>query len=428
MPLRTPASLSHHWWLLIGLRWLSIAGQLAAIFVADRVLGISLPLRELLAVVCGQLLFNGWSLYRLPRDAEHPIRPETLALAFTSDILALALQLYLTGGAHNPFASLFLVPIAIAGAMLPVGYTAGLVILTLFLYRSLMEGFRPLAEPAVPLPGGLSLHELGMAINFVISAVLIAGFVSLLAYRLRESQRELARARERSLRQEQILGLGTLAAGTAHELGTPLNTIAVLAAELKDTAPDACREDVALLERQVGVCKAILSNLVRQVRGMDLADDEVSPEVFMDSISNKFRILKPEIKVGYSIEMRDGEARIHVGGVLEQAVLNVLNNAADVSPQAVDCRIDVGEGQCRLDILDRGPGFTEQVLAQAGERIVSTKSGQGMGIGLLLSHATLERYGGDLSYHPRPGGGAIARIRLPLCGHPPLSPEGADDD
>lgn len=401
---------------LIGLRWVAIAGQSLAVGIVHGHLEMTIPLLPLFLILLGQVLFNLVSMRMLIRSRPGVIREDHLALQFTFDTLALAAMLFFTGGAFNPFSSLFLVPLAIAAVMLPLAYTCALVILTVFLYRSLMENSIPLPDPPAVLASSLSLHLAGMWINFIISACLIAGFVCYQAYRLRASSRELRDMREQNLRQEQILALGVLAAGTAHELGTPLATMAVVTADLEHDVPEPLKEDVRLLQQQIGVCKETLARLVREVREGRLETVAVPVAEFISRVLHHFELLRPAVRVDAGDGGRSVRALLPVSRQLEQAILNFLNNAADVSPQDVAMQVSASDGRVVMDVMDRGPGFSPAILRQAGNRIVGTPEDEtgGMGIGLLLSNATIEGQGGVVRVSVREGGGSLVRVILPV--------------
>lgn len=399
---------------LIGLRWLAIAGQSVAVGVVHLYLGMALPLEPLFLVLLAQVAFNSGSMWFLANRRPGEFRDDHLALQLSFDTLALAVMLYFTGGSFNPFVSLFLVPLAIAAVMLPPAYTCGLVILTVFLYGSLMDSSIPLADPPSAMTSRLSLHLFGMWVSFIISACLIAGFVAYLSARLRQSLQALRNMREQYLRQEQILALGTLAAGTAHELGTPLATMAVVMADLEQDVPEAFKPDIRLMQQQIGLCKEALSRLVQEVRHGQAEARWMTVNDFVHRILRDFSLLHPAVRVDWQAAPLPEKAGFRVDRQLEQALLNLLDNAADASPGQVSLRAVIREGAACLEIADRGPGFPESLLRDAGQRTVSAEASAGMGIGLLLSNATVERHGGEVRVAAREGGGTRLTVIIPL--------------
>lgn len=408
---------------LFWLRCLAIIGQITTILAVNFGLKMPLPLLPMLSAIVALSVVNIYTARRVQQAKQgRVISEQFLAAQLTIDIMALAILLYFSGGAFNPFVSLFLVPLAIASAILPIGYTVCLVVLTIFLYASLMTDSMPLP----PAPDGLeevvSLHIFGMWINFVISASLIAGFISFLSSKIRASDHQLARTRESQLRQEQILALGTLAAGTAHELGTPLSTIAILVTELEQQLPSQTstevRDDFALLRQQVNQCKQILSGMLQKV---ELATTQqfslISATQLVNNVLEKFQLLRPMVVVKVPKLIEHSSPLLACDATLEQALLNLLNNAADASAEHVEIRLSHNQQQAMIDICDKGLGFPQEVLTVRGTEFISTKGEQGMGIGLFLANATLERLGGDVVFLPREGGGVIARVILPIHCH-----------
>lgn len=405
---------------LFWVRSLAIFGQLITVVIVHFGLAMPLPLLPILSTIAMLATVNLYTGRRL-QQAQHGrvVSDQFLAAQLTIDVMALAVLLYFSGGAFNPFVSLFLLPLAIASAILPIGYTVSLVILTVFLYANLMIDNIPLPPAPVVLEEIVSLHIFGMWINFVISASLIAGFISYLSSKIRAFDFQLARTRESQLRQEQILALGTLAAGTAHELGTPLSTIAVLAAELEDqlavTSSTEIQEDFVLLRQQVGQCKQILGGMLQKV---ELAKTQpfslISAAQLVANVLEKFQLLRPMVVVKVPNIIHHSSPLVACDATLEQAILNLLNNAADASSEYVELRLSYTNQKVIIDICDKGLGFPQEILTLKGSEFISSKGEHGMGIGLFLANATLERLGGDVVFLPREGGGVIARVILPI--------------
>ena len=410
---------------LFYLRCLAIVGQTITILSVHFLLLMPLPLWPMFATIMVLVIVNMDVARRLQHAQQgKTISEQFLATQLTIDVMALAVLLYFSGGAFNPFVFLFLLPLAIASAILPMGYTVGLVLLTIVLYANLMTDNVPLPPAPPQLEQVVSLHIFGMWINFVLSASLIAGFITYLSNKIRASDFQLARNRESQLRQEQILALGTLAAGTAHELATPLSTIAVLAAELEQQLPIQAtiemRDDVQLLRQQVGQCKQILSSMLQRVElAKTQAFSLISASQLITNVLEKFQLLRPMVAVKSSNISQSFSSLIACDATLEQALLNLLNNAADASSEHVEIKLSHTNQKVIIDICDKGLGFPQEVLTVRGTEFISTKGEQGMGIGLFLANATLERLGGDVVFLPREGGGVIARVMLPIHSQEP---------
>jgi len=413
------------------LRSIEIAGQLATIGVAVFWLGLALPLAPMLSVVGALLVLLLLTWVRLRWGG--PVREAELFAQLLVDVAALALLIYFTGGATNPFVSLFLLPLSVAAALLSAPQAWAMAFVTVACYTLLLEYYVPLPgmEQEAPLTtlvsggrhalhmhggGQFGLHVLGMWLNFVISAALITFFVQRFAQTLRARERELSRAREEALRNERIVALGTLAAGTAHELGTPLATVAVVAAELEEEFagdPDLAPQ-LALIRTQVGQCKAVLQRLVESVEQLpQQVAQEVSLPAFLKQVAERWRLLWPAMALTLSSAVGP-EVRIRTDDTLEQALLNLLNNAARVSAAGVELAAVVEGEEAVLRILDRGPGLARETIEAAGKRFLMPPSGEGLGIGLYLANATIERFKGRVAMHNRLGGGAVTEVRLPL--------------
>ncbi|MCP5159329.1 MAG: HAMP domain-containing histidine kinase [Gammaproteobacteria bacterium] len=363
-------------------------------------------------------LFLGWALLAfaaLQRSArrEKPVTTWELFAYLQLDVLALALLLFFSGGASNPFVSLLLLPLIIAAAaLLPTGQVWATTVFTVAIYTGLMFHYLPLPGALSGHGSGFEAHLWGMWLVFVISALLIAGFVARLATALRNQERQVAQLRERALRDEQILTLGMFAAGAAHELGTPLSTIAVLARELELLHGEEglpLREDLRTLRQQVEVCKSILGDLLRSA---DLASDRETVQtldVLLEYTRNRWQLIRPQVSLRISCTGSPPPPAIAAPQTISQTLISLLNNAADACPAGVDLTGYWNQQHVIIEIRDQGPGLADR----AGEAFFSTKSG-GAGIGLLLANAALERLGGQVRLLRHPQGGTCTRIDLPV--------------
>jgi two-component system sensor histidine kinase RegB len=276
-------------------------------------------------------------------------------------------------------------------------------------YALLLVVFEPLAV-ADPV-AATRMHLAGMWFNFLISAALIAFFVTRMHAALRARDRELADLREKQLRDERIVALGTQAALAAHELATPLATIQTTAHELAGefaNDPDI-GADCRLLEKQAQACKAILTRLAARAQDGEPATQPL--DAWLAALLERWQVLRPDAQLVATLPADPRDFAPPDG--LEQAILNVLNNAADAAAAPVEFSAATDAGALVIDIADRGPGFTPEQKAQAGRVLFSGKPGRGWGVGLALTHASLERAGGSLTLTERDGGGTRVRIRLP---------------
>lgn len=431
---------------LVGLRYVVVAllaGSLAAMYFW---LALPLPLAPAIVCLAVLLLINGAIHWRLPQ----PIGEAALFGNLVAEVLALTALFYFVGGSTNPLVSLYLLPLTFAANLLPRRHTWALALLAVVGYSLLLVWYVPLeaaaAAPAAELHddgahaghgtapdatgGGVhgdlhagahgasfGMHVLGMWVIFAVSAGLIAHYLSSLARSLRERDRQLAAAREETLRGERIVALGTLAAGAAHELGTPLATMSVLAEDmaLRHGDNEELAADVADLQTQLGRCKEIIGKLADAAgasRGEEVAAQDAD-RLLEETIAN-WQLIRPAVAVDYRWQGPSPAPRLVAERTLGQALVNLLNNAADASPGGVEIRAGASEAGVVIDILDRGGGLAPEIAAHAGEPFFTTKAAHGgMGIGLFLANATIERFGGRVLLFNRPEGGACTRVTLP---------------
>jgi two-component system sensor histidine kinase RegB len=350
------------------------------------------------------------------------------------DLVGLSGLLFFTGGATNPFVFLLLPSVAIAAMTLPVRWVAGVGALAIAAYSMLMVSFIPL--PLADPQRAASLHLSGMWFTFVVATLMISWLIVRMTRALRERDAELASVREKALRDERVLAMGALAAGAAHELGTPLATLAVLASEIEADARlgAEAHADLQLMREQIAYCKRIITRLTVQAGAERV--EQVEPlrcDTWLEGLYEDWHALRdfPNSefrKVGAASSGRfrpdglptDGmkctvagmAPLIVVDPALDQAVINLLDNALRAGAP-VALALDWNEQRLRIVISDQGPGFSPQVLNQAG-RIPFPASATGSGIGLILTRAAIERVGGELLLGNAHTGGGFVQVVLPL--------------
>ena len=380
---------------------------------------IPVPWLPILASVGVMLLLNGWTWWRLGSSAA--VRDHVLFLQLLGDIAALTLLFYFTGGYSNPLVWMYLLPIAVAAVALPPRWVWGITGLAIACYATLVFFHVPLSHLHVnDLVGvGLDTHLVGMWLGFTVSAALVAGFVSRIGQNLRENDRLMAEAREKMLESERMLALGALAAATAHELGTPLATMAVLAGELQDehAGNRELAADLALLRREIARCKEILSSLAAsagQMRGEGASS--VALDVFLDQTLERWRETRPALQFDCRLGGTTPAPRIAADRTLGQALVNLLDNAADASPARIELQAGWNADALLLDIRDCGSGLAPEIAANVGQPFFTTKQEKGLGIGLYLARTIFSRFGGRVELESVAEGGTLTRIRLPLAG------------
>lgn len=409
-----------------------IVGEGLIIFIS--LYGLEIPLREvplwgILTLLC---LFNWWTWLRL--GSQEPISENELFVQLSCDVLAITAILYFTGGATNPIAWFFLLPIIIAATVLPQEYTWYMVIFTSGCYTLLMSYYQPLPDiQPIPVQGenvhamhamlpkhDLDLHVFGMWFGFVFSAVLVAYFVVEMAKTLRARDHSLAEARELSLRNERVVALGTLAAGAAHEMGTPLGTMAILIREIEnDCEADEdidLQQKMKILREQVTRCKQALSVMSASAGEIRAESGRLMPlTAYLDSVVESWRQQLPGKKLHYRKAGPLPAPGIVAELTLTHALINILNNAAEVSPKGVELHARWDHHSLTLRILDRGPGIAPSISEQIGKAPVASTKDQGLGVGLFLAFSTIHRLDGRIEMAPRQGGiGTRTQIVLPI--------------
>lgn len=393
---------------LVLLRWWLLGGVLLAVLAAPNLLDIAVPLLPMLAVLALLAAFNLVARYRAGGDE---LQPAELGGQLAVDLAGMGVLLYLSGGAANPLVSLLLIPVAVAALSLPGRWVAGIVALAVGLYSFLMLFSLPL--PIADAARATRLHLGGMWLTFVVSAALFAWFMTRMTASIRARDAQLAAAREDALRDAQVVALGQLAAGAAHELGTPLATMSVLAGELAQDArlPEDASEDVALLRRQIVACKEIVGGLTQRA-GIGRAGQALPAADWLNSLLARWRTLWPQATCRFEVKGAGELPHIVVDPAIEQAITNLLNNAARAAPEGLCVALDWDAARLRVAVSDCGPGFPPEVLRCCGAEPVQPQ-GEGSGIGLWLTRSAVERAGGTMRIENSAAGG-VATVELPL--------------
>ncbi|MFY9259987.1 MAG: ATP-binding protein [Gallionella sp.] len=396
---------------LVILRSMAIVAQLLTLAAVWRMLQIELDWQPMLMTIVVLTVVNVLTTARL--RSRKPVSNIELFAQLCVDVIALTALLYYGGGSTNPFISLFLLPLVIAAATLPQRYTWAMAVLTVTSYSALMVYFIPLPHIHHDFneDSAFNTHVMGMWLGFVISAVVVAYFVVQMAQAVRQRDELLARVREEILRNERIVALGTQAASAAHEMGTPLSTMAVVIGELQEDRSD-WEGNLAVLNEQVRGCKRILDKILANAQGNGTASLQTADQLMRD-VLDEWQLLRPTAQ--YDYQMADAESTaytLNVDMTLRAALMNLLNNAADASPLPIQIRARWDKGLFTLEILDFGTGLSEDAVLKAGSAFFTTKT-EGRGLGLMLANATIERLGGTVRLFNRTGGGATTELTLP---------------
>jgi two-component system sensor histidine kinase RegB len=404
------------------LRWAAAAGQSLAIVVALHVLELPLPAWPLWAGVVALLAFNVHATRATRkgvRASSHntellrPAVPASVAVAHLAfDIAELTWAIAWSGGAMNPFVSLFLVPVALATLALPIRHIVLVATLATIGY-TLAATLGPALPHIHGLAGTFDLHLWGMGVNFGLSTIVFVAVLTHLAAARDAREREIAQLREQAARAEGILGLATHAAAMAHALNTPLGTLTLMLDDLAEDCADRPQlgADIERARAVVAVCRDQVRKLVHEAHPESHALEPLAS--YIDSVIERWQLLRPSMHLTRDIQLP--ELSIRADPALAHLLQALLDNAADAS--AEQSRPELGLQLSVVDhalvgaIVDHGGSALEK--RPLGALFVSSKPG-GLGVGLALSHATVERYGGELSLQAGTDG-AITRFRLPLA-------------
>jgi len=401
---------------LIGLRWLSVLAMVAAALFSPYILATHGLLPPLLAVAAVMASLNACLHLADALDRREeggfPLLSPGLQLAL--DLTGWGAFIYLSGGATNPLISIFLPLVAIAAqvmAALPAWLFGMAAILA---YSFLWRFYQPL--PLADAVVATRLHLLGMWLVFAVSALVVVWFVSRMTQAIRQRDVALAEARETAWRNDWVVALGSLAAGAAHEMSTPLATLTLLIEGLLEEGEDhpRWREDLAAMQAQIAACKNSLTQLTaRAGHGRSEALAAQPAREWLRHVLAAWHAQYPRHNLEIHLAPELEEQRLAPDIGLERALHNLLDNAGRASRSWIAVRAECQATDLFLTVSDDGPGIPAPALARfrQGQPIPSVA---GLGIGLLLAKGAVERLGGSLSLDLAPHGGTRACLRLPL--------------
>jgi two-component system sensor histidine kinase RegB len=422
---------------LSNLRWLAVAGQSAALFLVYFALGYPLPILYCGIAIAVSAALNVLLALRYPPTHRLTNREATFYLAF--DVLQLAALLYLTGGIANPFALMFLAPVVIAAATLNLGNTLILAFIAFASVSLIAVMHRPLPWPDGEMLALPQLYQAGIWTALVIGI----GFTSVYAWRIAsESARMSAGLAATQLalsREHRLASLGALATAAAHELGTPLGTIAVVARELErafvaggaENSPEV--EDVRLLREQAERCRTIIARLANPEETLFGSTARLPLGAFLDDIAAPHRGDDLEIRVTVTPPASDTQKtvpQVWRAPELLHGLGNIIENAADFAHALVDISASWDAAYLYVAVTDDGPGFAPEIFEALGEPYVTSRPGhrapgetemnpqalgehEGMGLGFFIAKVLLEQTGGMVKAVNPAGGGAQVQVRWP---------------
>ena len=403
--------------LLIQLRWIAVAGQIVTILVVHFELKIDLPLTLMACVLVGLIAINIAAYAWLRSD--RPVSRHALLLVLILDVAALTAQLWLSGGAVNPFTSLYLLQITLGAVLLDTRSTWVIVGLSCLCVFGLIFSHRPLPLPAHAIDDMMSLHIAGMVACFILDAILLVVFVTRISRNLRERDAHLAAMRQHAAEEDHVVRMGLLATGAAHELGTPLSSLSVILGDWRRLPAVTDSTDMVqeLEEMQTAVqrCKAIVTGILLsagEARGE--ASEATTLDIFVKELVREWRRLHPAGVLTLQNRVYDVDLPVAFDAVVKQAIFNVLDNALEVSPQQIRLIVDQDGEMLVFRVKDAGPGFDREMLSKIGKPYQSSKGRPGGGLGLFLVVNVVRKLGGSVSARNLPRRGAEVTMTLPL--------------
>ena len=372
----------------------------------------------LLGMVFSVVFILAWRL-----DRNWPITHNELLFHLLIDAGFLVIVVAYEGGFSNPLISYLLVLLAVSATLLPKMYVYSFSVFCITFYTAfLLLDLTPGNEMSGPMTArqmNFQVHLQGMWVIFVVSAILITVFVTRMAETIKVRESNLAEARETEIRNEQLIGIGTLAAGTAHALGTPLSTMSVLLSELDKQGSDKLgsdrnKQDISILRDQVASCKNSINQLTDHYHKEKTSQHgKILVSSFVQNVRNYLTNVHPFADLSFELRFYDYH-EINSDPSLEHGLINIIENAIKASRKKVSVRIaSEKKSVLTLRIRDDGPGIPSEILEGMGEPFL-TMQGGGMGLGLFLANASIQRFGGTIMMENLKDGGALTTIQLPL--------------
>lgn len=421
---------------LIKLRWVAVIGQLLTVTGAILLLKIQIPMLWAIAVVITLTAISNLILaFWFGRWQRHLVSGQfpadlILGLVLVMDMLSLTTLLFATGGPNNPFSLFFFVNLCLCALMLNRNWAWAINLLTIFCFAGLLYVHHALEPLDFGLQmiyerGDFSIQHLGLLVAFATCSSVIVYFMTRLTGELREQQRRVRRAQLQQSRSEKLEALGTLAAGTAHELATPLSTIAVVARDVEQAfeehppdfpgAADVI-EDVHLIRSQLDRCRTIIDRMASHAgetigESIELVTIERLANAALEGLIGQGRV---QLQLPGDAEQQS--IRVPLDG-LSQAIRGLVQNALDADPsdRPVNIEVDRDDQFWNWRIKDRGQGMTAEQLNRVSEPFFTTKpTGKGMGLGVFLAKNVLKRLGGSVGFDSKLGQGTCVTVKLPV--------------
>lgn len=412
----------------------AVIGQSLLLAVSILYFDIVIPALEIGLLLFIELFFVIYVFWEIGRTTLTNLQPTIKTLLhIIFDSLILSGLIYYTGGASNPFIYLLLLSVALGSFMLPAKPLVVLVAIELILYSALNTYERPLAMGEDSTLTSFHLHLAGMWVNFILTVILLAVFGLITRSSLLKQEKKLQHLREKDLQDEQILGLGIMAANAAHELGTPLSTMSIVIDDIQHAnISDEQQQDMKLLQDQINRCRKIISRLndksqhAQQQLSSQVQDKSKTNEQIhnfkqqLERLIERWLVYQPKITLIKNFDKSIETINYTITISLEQAITNLLDNAAEASldnkKQTVYLESHFSKQNIVIDIKDNGTGIANLDKSYVGKRIQPSNKQDGLGWGMFLSNVSIERVAGSVlisDYKNESESGSLTRITLP---------------
>lgn len=399
------------------IRTVTLFGQCLAVIFAIYGLQADLDIWKVGPTLCVLAILNFITYARL--FSPWPVTEPEFFTQLIADMSLYGALLFHMGGATNPFIFLLLVPLIIASATLSKRYIWLVSAMVVAIYSSLLFYYEPLIRLSDSHQHRImelfDIHILGMWINFLLTVLVVTYFIVRMRQSMQRQQDRLEQEREKHIQDQQLLSLATMAAGTAHELGTPLSTMQVLLKELEYEHADNpdLLEDLQLLHQQTEVCSQRLKQMAQSVKEEQMTTQWLDATALIQDTIEQFLLQRPEVTYTFSVLPSGTPPPVNCTTSLRQSLLNLLNNSADAEPKNIKIELDWDPQQVYFRIHDQGAGISLEQSDNIGKPFITTK-GKGLGIGLFLTATTLARYDGDVRLYNHPDGGTLTEVTLPI--------------
>jgi two-component system sensor histidine kinase RegB len=395
-------------------RWLSVFAMCLVTLFFDHLSPQDFSILPPLLVACATLLFNLIIMAMRHKDSHH--RKPSLKQELIFDIISWITFLYFTGGAYYPLFSFLLPFVAIGATILPTYLAWTLGLLTVFVFSLLYEYHQHLPSYESLIPS--DLHRFGQFVAFAASILVSLWFITRLAEAIRKCNYELQVTRESVRHNKWIVSLGGLAAGTAHELSTPLSTLNTIVEEMR-SLPDPVyisQSDLALMQSQLMICRQSLTELTKKVSlSRDHVVEKIAIDVWLKRIIHTWQTFHPNAEIETTLDNNLSQRYLMPDLSLEQAVRNLVDNAIEAHPEGVILSANYNNGNLEITVYDRGPGIHQDILQHLELGLPqSSEKGFGLGLGLSLAKCAIEQHGGKMDFSNSPHGGTEVRVVLPL--------------